>query len=166
MKTFYLILVLIPSVALSQRNYDHWVQEQNVPNEIIKAFQESSVDSLLAFSFHLNPFYLRGDFDADGIVDYAILIKHKLNGKYGIAICQSSNKQVFIIGAGKYFGNGDDFIWIDVWKVSAKLSKYKSHWEYNELNMIAEGIMIDKSESSSAMIYWDGKEFKWYQISD
>jgi hypothetical protein len=118
------------------------------------------------FSYHLNPFYLRGDFDADGKVDYASMIKNRIHGKCGIAICLSSKKQVFIIGAGKILGNGDDFIWIDIWMVSVRLSKYKSHWEDRELNMVAEGIMIDKSESSTAMIYWDGTEFKWYQISD
>ncbi|MGA3286871.1 MAG: hypothetical protein ABSD46_05570 [Bacteroidota bacterium] len=87
MRIFLYILFLIPSVALCQNDYDQWVQEQNVPNEIIKAFRESSVDTLLAFSFHLNPFYLRGDFDADGKLDYAVLIKHKKYGKSGIAIC-------------------------------------------------------------------------------
>jgi hypothetical protein len=167
MKKFFYILFLIPSIALCQRDYDHWIQEQNVPNEVIEAFHNSSVDTLLEFSFHLNPFYLRGDFDGDGKVDYAILIKHKKNGKHGIAICYSSKKQVFIIGAGNKFGNGnDDFIWIDIWSVSPKLLDYKSHWENNALNMIAEGIEVGKSESSAAMIYWDGKEFKWYQISD
>jgi hypothetical protein len=167
MKIFLYILILIPSIVLCQRDYDQWVQEQNVPQDIIKSFHESSIDTLLAFSFHLNPFYLRGDFDADGKVDYAVMIKHRKNGKHGIAICHSSNKQVFIIGAGRTFGNGDDdFKWIDVWFVSKKLSEFKSHWEDNALSMIAEGIVIDKSESSSAMIYWDGKEFKWYQLSD
>jgi len=166
MRTLLYILLFIPLVALSQSDYDKLVQEMNVPNDIIKAFHESSIDTLLAFSFHLNPFYLRGDFDADGKVDYAILIKHKKTEKHGIAICLSSNKQVFIMGAGKYFANADDYLAYDIWMVSEKLSGYKTNWEDNALNMVAEGIMVEKSMSASGMIYWNGKEFKWYQLTD
>ncbi len=166
MRIFLFLLFFIPSFALSQRDYDRWVQEQNVPLEILKAFQESAVDTLLAFSFHVNPFYLRGDFDADGQADYAVMIKHKNTQKLGIAVCLSSKKQVYILGAGKRFGNGDDFVWVDIWMVSQKLSEYKTNWEDHALHMIAEGIVVEKSESSAGMIYWDGKEFQWYQISD
>jgi len=166
MRTLLYIFLFTPFVALSQSDYDQLVQEMNVPNAIVKAFHESSIDTLLAFSFHLNPFYLRGDFDADGKVDYAIMIKHRNTDKRGIAICLSSNKNVFIIGAGKHFGNGDDFIWVDIWMVAEKLSGYKTNWEDKSLNMIGEGIMVEKSMSSSGMIYWNGKEFNWYQLTD
>jgi hypothetical protein len=32
--------------------------------------------------------------------------------------------------------------------------------------MTGEGIVVEKAEASSALIYWDGKQYRWLQLSD
>ena len=32
--------------------------------------------------------------------------------------------------------------------------------------MIGEGVMVEKTESASGIIYFDGKCYRWYQLGD
>lgn len=61
-----------------------------------------------------------------------------------------------------------DFDWMDAWQVQPRRKLMPS-----ELNsaavitqMAGEGIMVEKTEAASALVYWDGKKFRWYQMSD
>ena len=65
------------------------------------------------FSSHLNPFYLRGDYNGDGKIDVATLIRENEKRRYGIAIFHEGRENPIILGAGFEMGNGGfDFLWI------------------------------------------------------
>ena len=101
----------------------------------------------------LKPSFYVGDFNGDGASDVALLIKEKATTKVGIAIVEGGQGKIKIVGAGKSFGNGgDDFSWMDVWSVrhAGKVDR----------------LYVAKSESASAVIYWDGSKFKWQQEGD
>jgi hypothetical protein len=89
-----------------------WLQEQNVPAWVRDAFAARKINDNYEFSFHLNPFYLRGDFNGDKIPDVAIIVKEKTSGKIGIAVVDGGNRRVYLIGAGRKIGNGDDLAWM------------------------------------------------------
>jgi len=96
-------------------------QSSTVPESVAELFKTTGFDKRFDFSTRLEPSYLRGDFDGDGKTDVAILVKQKSSGKIGIAVCHSSTKKIVLIGAGTSVGNGgDNFDWMDIWRVTPK----------------------------------------------
>ncbi|MGV3585778.1 MAG: hypothetical protein ACO1OF_02150 [Adhaeribacter sp.] len=70
-----------------------------------------------AYDFRINPFYLQADFDKDGFLDIAILIKVRSTGKSGLMVLRQSKEQPEIFGAGQQntFGT-EDWNWLQTWK--------------------------------------------------
>jgi hypothetical protein len=144
-----------------------WIQEQNVPRWVGEVFAAKKLNQQYEFSFHLNPFYLRGDFNGDKIPDVAIIVKEKKSGKVGIAIFHGAKREVLVLGAGRKFGNGvDDFVWMNIWGVYPKRPVSRGAGEGNPPTLRGEALLVEKAESASALIYWDGKEYRWYQQGD
>ena len=62
---------------------------------------------------------MEGDFNGDGKTDAAVFVIERSTGKIGIAIVHRTARKVTILGGGVSLGNGgDDFEWMDSWKVS------------------------------------------------
>ena len=122
---------------------------RSVPDTVKKALTNSSTGKKHDLSFHVNPSYLEGDFDGDGKMDAAVLVKERSTGKLGIAIVDGQTGKVAILGAGIGIGNGgDDFEWMDSWQVYSKTRN------------------VEESEAASALIYWNGKRYVWSQQGD
>jgi len=93
----------------------------DVPDAVKKALTNGSAGKKYDLSFRMNPSYLEGDFDGDGKMDTAVLMKERSTGKVGIAIGHGATGKVTILGAGSGVGNGgDDFEWMDSWRVYSK----------------------------------------------
>ena len=108
----------------------------------------------------LHPSYLEADFNGDKKQDVAVLIRNKSSGKIGIAVVLR-DKGITILGAGTPFGNGgDNFDWMDSWSISKK----------GKVNgtptLIGDALLVEKMDSASAIVFWDGKEYQWYQQGD
>jgi hypothetical protein len=138
------------------------------PHDIPELIDRAITSGLLAneyeLSFRLNPFHLRGDFNGDGTIDVAALVKQRSTGKVGIAIINGAADKITILGAGTAIGNGgDDFEWMDSWEIYSKnrmasgTSVPKGH---------GDAILVSKSEAASALIYWNGKRYVWLQQGD
>jgi hypothetical protein len=57
------------------------------------------------------------------------------------------------IGMGHPFGNGgDDFGWLDIWRIEATAK--------------GDQLVVEKSESASGVVIWDGRRYRWTQLSD
>jgi hypothetical protein len=104
----------------------------------------------------LSPTELNGDFTGDSIPDSAFLIKSS-NSKVGIAFCDGKTSTLLgIAGAGKALGNGsDDFSWMDHWDLQPKKGKADR-----------DAIFVEKTESASALIFWNGQKLVWIQQGD
>jgi len=130
----------------------------SLPPWAASALHDSSL-ARLALSLTVNPYVLSGDFDGDGRLDVAVLVRERTSRKLGIVILSRARRPV-VLGAGISFVNGgDDFRWLDAWHpeetrgiVGAARSRI--------------GILVEHLESASAMIYWDGRRFRWHQLSD
>lgn len=112
----------------------------------------------------INPFYLRGDFDGDGRTDYAVLITNS-KGERGVAICRAAARAPEIVGAGFVLNRSADFDF-DAWMVFLKGPVEKGVGEGPPPRLLGEAISIIWSESASALLYWDGRKFRWYQQGD
>ncbi|HSF22632.1 MAG TPA: hypothetical protein VLE20_00265 [Blastocatellia bacterium] len=138
-----------------------------IPESATKLFKTTGLDRQYEFSSHLNPFYLSGDFDGDGKPDIAILVKQKSSGKIGVAVCHSSTNKVLFIGAGTEVGNGgDNFDWMDTWSVTSKATAVKKVKKATAALLKGDALHVEKSESASALIHWNGRRYVWRQEGD
>jgi len=138
-----------PGSRYIDQNLPHWVDVSLRPAGLGQQFQ----------LFHdLNPYYLRGDFDGDGKVDIAVQIIDTSNRKRGIAIVHQADSSVHIVGAGHRLGGGDDFSWLWVWRVDTPSTR--------DPGRVRETLFVEKPESASGWIVWNGHEYTWIQGSD
>ena len=160
-------LLILASLATAQDKAPVSAQLLNVPRSVIELFKSSKLDQQYDFSFKLNPFYLRGDFDGDSKPDIAILVSQKSTNKIGIAICNFAGGKVFVVGAGRRLGNGgDNFDWMDTWQVYPKGRVSRGVGEKYVPVLKGEALLVEKSESASALIYWNSNRYVWYQQGD
>ena len=132
---------------------------RNVPDTVKKALTNGSTGKKYDLSFHVNPSYLEGDFDGDGKMDAAVLVKERSTGKLGIAIVHGTTGKVTILGAGIGIGNGsDDFEWMDSWQVYSKTRDVP--------RLRGDALLVEKSEAANALIYWNGNRYVWSQQRD
>jgi hypothetical protein len=118
-------------------------------------------------SDHINPFFLSGDFDGDNRTDIAILIKDKKAKATGIMIIHWKNRAILIFGAGNPNLNyGLNFDWMDMWTLYPRGKTLKSFHEDYRPTLRGDALHIGKSESASAAIFWNGKKYIWYQVTD
>ena len=133
------ILPVAAVVAVFAAELD-FVTLSSLPPEVRDAFQKSTHSKRYQLSAHINPFYLHGDFNGDGRSDTALLIKERSSGKNGIAIYHGKSNRRGPVGKG---ADG---------KAPPKLR--------------GDALMVIKTESASALIYWNGTRYAWYQQGD
>jgi hypothetical protein len=136
----------------------------DIPEFIDRAITNGSLAKNYDVSFHMNPFYLRGDFNGDGKIDVAVLVKQRSTGKVGIAIINGASDKITILGAGTAIGNGgDNFEWMDSWEI---YSKDRTANGTSVPKLRGDALLVSKSEAASALIYWNGKRYVWLQQAD
>jgi hypothetical protein len=144
-----------------------FTEQASLPPFVHELFSKQKIYTKYEFSSHVNPFFVQGDFDGDHQLDLAVLLIEKPSGKKGIAIFHRGTKKVTIIGAGKPLGNGgDDFNWLDAWYVYPKRKVAKGVDDTNPPKLRGDAIFVEKTESASAVLYWDGGNYRWYQQGD
>jgi hypothetical protein len=147
-------LVLSPAAATSADELSA-AQWSSLPGWVKDAVTKGEPGSRYAVCLCLNPFYQRGDFDGDGTADYAVLVADRRDGKRGILIVHRRDRSVHVIGAGRSLGaGGDDFKWMDAWRVVDR-GRGKG-----------EGLLVEKTEAASGLIWWDDKGYRWSQRGD
>jgi hypothetical protein len=140
---------------------------RDVPDAVKKALTNGSPGKEYDLSFRINPSYLEGDFNGDGKMDVAVLVKERSTGKLGIAIDHGTTGKVTILGAGIGVGNGgDDFEWMDSWRVHSKTRAGHASDETSAPRLRGDALLVEKSEAASALIYWNGKRYVWSQQGD
>jgi hypothetical protein len=143
------------------------VRISEVPDAVKKALTNGSVAKKYDVSYRIKSFYLEGDFNGDGNADVAFLVTERSTGKVGIAIVHSATGKVTVLGAGTAIGNGgDDFEWMDSWKVYSKTRAANAPGENSVPPLRGDALLVEKSEAASALIYWNGKKYVWSQQGD
>ena len=138
-----------------------------MPEAVKKALTKGSPGKEYDPSFRINPSYLEGDFNGDGKMDVAVLVKERSTGKLGIAIVHGTTGKVTILGAGIGIGNGgDDFEWMDSWHVYSKTRAAHASDKTSVPRLRGDALLVEKSEAASALIYWNGKRYVWSQQGD
>lgn len=144
-----------------------WAETQSLPDWAAEVLQGPEFTKEYLLSTRLNPFLLHGDFNGDGALDVAILISRRGTGARGIGILHAGSTRPTILGAGHPVGNGgDDFSWMDAWSVYSKGPVPRGADETDPPRLRGDALLVEKLESASAIIYWDGADYRWYQQGD
>ena len=160
----FLTLARIDSSAAVEIDF---VTLANLPPLVRESFENSPQAKRYAFSAHINPFYLHGDFDGDGQLDTAVWITERATGKSGIAIFHAKANRLVIVGAGRDLGNaGDNFSGLDAWHVFGRGPVQRGADGKPPPKLCGDALMVMKTESASGLIYWDGNRYGWYQQGD
>jgi len=115
-----------------------------------------------------NPFYLRGDFRGLGVADYAVTVRIPGGDRRnGVLVCAADGK-TFLLGgsAGHPFSDmAEDRFVAPYWDV---MSKERVRGMREEKANVPNPVPDPRGESIAmiwedgiALIYWDGKQFKW-----
>lgn len=93
----------------------------------------------------MNPSYLDGDFDGDGGMDTAVLVKERWTRKIGIAVVHGPTGKVIILGAGIGIGTGgDDFEWMDSWQVYSRTCAGHAEGETGIPHLRGDAVLVEK----------------------
>lgn len=171
--TIFLFLTYLTANCQTDE-YKYWVLTQKLPSWTILELNNLEINDNYKISDYMNPFYLEADFNGDDKLDIVITIIEKNSDKKGFIILHQNTNDYFIIGAGRDFGNGgDDFKWIDIWKLHREKQAHELTYLENgdiddskEIQLKGVGIRVEKSESASGLIYWNGDGYSWAQTSD
>jgi hypothetical protein len=162
------VLILASNIAgeteIRFHNYQQWVQYQNIPVWVRDIIDEDRLQTNLEFSFHLNPCYLRGDFNGDGEADVAVMVKNTQDSTFGIAICHYGLGDVHVMGAGSDFGDGGtDFSWCHVWSVNRQEDALALMAPMTAPKLVGDALMLMSQAGGMAggVIYWDGEQYRW-----
>jgi hypothetical protein len=112
-----------------------------------------------------NPCVIRGDFDGNGKVDEAILVRETgATKRRGVALLMQDDRGVraVLLGAGVRLGNGgDDFRWMDAWHIIRKTEARRMAKQ-----AMGDGLVIEKSESGGGLVVFVAGAPRWIQWSD
>ena len=149
------VLILMSCLGrLDGQDVDEW----NVPPEMSRCLDKMPA---LAIRAAINPFYLSGDFDGDGRLDYAIQVVEGKTLKKGVLVCLSTKRTARIIGEGHNFG-GEESLRFDSWYVLSRAALRKSIGAHAH----TDAFVLRVKETASGIVYWDGAGFRWKQLDD
>ena len=162
-RSLLVLTLTVSAVQAASRDDIDFVASISLPPEVWEVLEKHNEYSV---ETRINPFYLRGDFDADGKSETAVLVKHRPTGKKGMALVSITGK-LRVIGAGEKGGEElDNFDWMDAWYVFPKGKVEQGASEEAPPKLKGDAIAAIKTEAASGLIWWDGKRFRWYQQGD
>ncbi len=142
-------------------------EEVWIPDIIEKCVASVNVGEALEIATSINPFYLRADFDGNGLVDYAVLVQGQNTGKRGVVICKDS-KETFVFGSVSKSKppvstfEDDNFI-TESWEIATK-EETKSIADVpggKKIATTAKGeSIVFVFEGGNLYIFWDGRAFR------
>lgn len=116
------------------------------------------------FASH-NPFFVRGDFDGDRKIDYAITVESRKTGKEGLLICFRDQKHTAVL-LGLDADNPPPFWRLVDWDVNtpAEVARTTGH-QGRPVGIRPSGeAIVMYWEDAVGFIYWDGGKFRWKQV--
>ena len=163
---FVLLLASSNAVAVDENDIS-FPTSASLPPRTMETLRALPGSNKYALRANINPYFLQGDFNGDGKIDTAVLVKEKATGKDGIAVVHGPG-EVHLLGAGQdNGGRGDNYDWLDAWYTFPKgIVDQGIGAEDSPPKLIGDALMVIKTESASALIYWTGKDYKWYQQGD
>jgi hypothetical protein len=133
----------------------------DVPAEIRGCLQAAGAGYAPSWAIH--PARLQGDFDGDGKTDYAVLVAK--GSQQGIVLCRSGSATPVVLGAGMAFNEMRDLDFT-AWHVHPRNRRVRRGAGEGRRPKLSGDAIVLEWESASALVYWSGGRFRWYQQGD
>jgi len=149
------LIVLVLTVAVAEEKS---VDEYDVLNEVDLCMKKVPG---LSINGRINPFYLSGDFNGDGELDFEVQVLR--SGSKGIVICLSNSSAPLLPGAGSSMVFPIKGKWrFDAWSVVPKENKSLTR----PAKARYDAILLDVKKTANGLLYWDGGRMQWSQLGD
>lgn len=107
------------------------------------------------FKFSYYPYIVKGDFDGDNVPDLAAEVRNTNNNYTRLALLWGNSKKLTFYDG--QLCSALSFVPANEWK---------SHWEEASVTLAADAIMVTCYEKSAWLLYWNGRSFQQYWMSD
>ncbi len=114
-------------------------------------------------SSKVEPRYLTGDFDGDGKADTAVVVTR--GREQGVTVCPGGTGTPVVLGAGNAFNEMKNLDFT-AWQVHGKKRRVARGMGAGRPPVLGGDALLLEWESASALVYWNGKRFVWYQQGD
>ena len=111
----------------------------------------------------ITPPSLTGDFDGDGKPDHAVVVIRAR--EQGILVCRSGADSPVVLGAGTAFNEMRNLDFSS-WRVHQKGIRVARGAGQRRPPVLRGDALLLEWESASAIVYWNGTKFIWYQQGD
>jgi hypothetical protein len=167
-KLLYICVICSPAGWCAEPDDLDFVLASSLPRSVGDYLRSADELDSYALAAWINPYYLQADFNGDGWADTAILTREKGTNKGGILIIHGTTNESIVLGAGTSFSNaGDDFSWMDAWFVYPRGVVWQGATEEEAPPALSgDALMVVKLEAASAIVYWTGTAYAWYQQGD
>ena len=112
-----------------------------------------------------NPYFVRGDFDGDRTIDYAIIVSSRKDGREGLLICfRNKESRAVLLGLDPQYS--PPFWLLMNWDVetSAEVGKIADA-DGKPIGIRPKGeSIVMKGEDWIGVVYWDGTAFRWKKV--
>lgn len=139
-----------------------------LPGSVQACISRKEVAISITLETTTNPYYLRGDFDSDGNVDYAVSVQGRKTKRAGVVLCHASGL-VTVLGADTVhrppFSDlaGDQFLSADWCVVSKREAMQHIGKRKIEYYPIGEVILMPWDDGVG-MVYFDGIAYRWLTL--
>jgi len=141
----------------------------NLPDWVCEAAYDAKLHTKYSVYSRINPFFITADLNGDRELDAAVWVTERRTRKVGLALFHRGGKRPIVLAAGTpWEERGDDFRFVDQWSVIPRGERVNSGDDQGgeDVELKADALVLRKSESASFAVYWNGTEYKSYQLSD
>jgi len=162
----FLLLASFHAAAIEEGDIS-FPTSASLPPDTMQALRAWPESGKYALRSDINPYFIQGDFNGDDRIDTAVLVTEKSTGKKGIAVVHGPGA-IYLLGAGHDVDDrGDDYSWLDAWYTFPRGGVEQGMGEDAAPPVLSgDALMVMKTESASALIYWSGTGYRWYQQGD
>lgn len=163
-----LVLSFLISALLAAPSADELIH----PSIVRECLEKPAIKGQLKVMTDVNPYYLRGDFDGDGLVDYAVSVQGIKTRRNGVLVCTGKNK-TFVLGAinslhTPFSDKPNDNFAAPNWQVMTKKEALQIYNYDGDKPVRVIRVALSKAEviamtweDGTCLIYWDGSRYRW-----
>ena len=147
---FLLFAGLIGHPLIIAQNID----PNNIPDEIRRCVHmqpSSELDS------SINPFYISGDYDGDGVTDFAVLITSQ------VSELESTIFSFVLHTVRRFFGIQILCLMLSLLRHSLVPGQKAKQAAFRTSSKKHDSLAILIGDEGGGLIYWDGTKFRWQQ---
>jgi hypothetical protein len=140
-----------------QRSQNLSVNPYNIPADLEPCL---AARPELEINGSFNPFYISGDYDGDGLTDFAVQVLDKKKQRKGVLFCFARAGKSALWDAGSPTDLwGDEPLSYDAWSLARKGGLDLSVFPHIK----HDAIVLELADVGGGIVYWDGKKLRWQQ---